>query len=293
MNTIQTTGVFYMNFKTGKLEAISTESALKVGQVVSYADMANPRSKFAVTGPCETYGQPCICEDGHISHVSMEDIERPGGWQLVKDAEGAPLVLSADKLVDFVRDAKAEGIRLAAERDQAKSDKAKKDAEERTRIIAKYPYLTQYDYSGKASRYAVGAKNMRKELERAFPGVTFSCRSKSYSGGCSIHASWTDGPTEAQASPIVDKYQECDFDGMDDSTSYRHSVWPEVFGGAKYTFASRHESPALTVKAALALGYELTEADFDQHGNLDETRAHLSYEICQMIYREARKTSGK
>lgn len=293
MNTIQTMGIFHMNFKTGKLEAISTESALQVGQVVSYSDMANPRSNFAVTGPFETYGQPCICEDGHISHVSMEDIEMPGGWQLVKDAEGAPLVLSADKLVDFVRAAKAEGIRLAAERAQAKSDKAEADRAELNRIVKEYPYLTQYDYSGKASSYAVGAKNMRKELERAFPGVKFSCRSKSYSGGCSIHASWTDGPTEAQASPIVDKYQECDFDGMDDSTSYRHSVWPEVFGGAKYTSASRHESPALTVKAALALGYELTEADFDQNGNLNECRAPLSYEICQMIYREARKTSGK
>jgi len=60
------------------------------------------------------------------------------------------------------------------ERQEAEAAKAQSRAEERTRIIAKYPYLTQYDYSGKASSYAVGAKNMRKELERAFPGVKFS-----------------------------------------------------------------------------------------------------------------------
>ena len=39
------------------------------------------------------------------------------------------------------------------------------------------------------------AKIIRQELAKAFPGIKFSVKSKSYSGGSSIDVGWTDGPT--------------------------------------------------------------------------------------------------
>jgi len=38
------------------------------------------------------------------------------------------------------------------------------------------------------------AKLVRAALKAAFPGITFSVRSKSYSMGASISVRWTDGP---------------------------------------------------------------------------------------------------
>ena len=64
------------------------------------------------------------------------------------------------------------------------------------------------------------AKMIRETLKVAFPKTKFSVRSKSYSGGCSIHAGWTDGPTEDQVSTILNRFEGRGFDGMTDSSFY-------------------------------------------------------------------------
>ena len=68
------------------------------------------------------------------------------------------------------------------------------------------------------------AKLIRKSLKKAFPGVKFSVRSTSYSGGGSIDTTWVDGPTETQVKEIIFAYDGKGFDGMID-LSYYYDSW--------------------------------------------------------------------
>jgi hypothetical protein len=86
------------------------------------------------------------------------------------------------------------------------------------------------------------AKNIRTELQRAFPGIKFSVKSRRFSGGDAIDVSWTDGPTTGQVDPIINRYSAGTFDGMTDSYSYERCAWTEAFGDAKYVHSSRHDS---------------------------------------------------
>lgn len=184
---------------------------------------------------------------------------------------------------------------MVAHADTVKIEKAeaeKKSAEGKAvysvGLPSKYPFLIPVNGSGK-SAHVLGAKNLKTELERVFKGVKFSTRSKTYSGGDSIDFSWTDGPTQEEARKISDKYQEGNFNGMDDSYAYNHSAWPEVFGGAKYVFGTRHESAALVTKSAQNLGFELFPDQFDRWDNIVD--GVLLDEQRQMIYRDARAIS--
>lgn len=127
------------------------------------------------------------------------------------------------------------------------------------------------------------AKLVRAALKRAFPGVKFGVRSKSYSGGASIDVNWTDGPTAAEVKAVTSAYEGAGFDGMIDlkyhyeswllpdgtavvHRSYGHSfdnatVTPEkphpdarlVSFGADYIFEHRSISPALATRAVAEL----------------------------------------
>lgn len=80
---------------------------------------------------------------------------------------------------------------------------------------------------------------------------------------------WIDGPTSAAVDAIADQFQECDFDGMDDSTHYRNAVFPELFGGAKYVNASRCVSEPLRAALDAEMGIALT---FDKWGRAEGFR---------------------
>jgi len=60
------------------------------------------------------------------------------------------------------------------------------------------------------------AKLVRKALRAEFPGVKFSVRSRTYSGGASIDVKWTDGPTVAEVQPVIKFFQAGGFDGSID-----------------------------------------------------------------------------
>ena len=64
------------------------------------------------------------------------------------------------------------------------------------------------------------AKLLRAELKQTFPGVKFSVRSSTYSGGASIDVGWTDGPSDAEVSRIAQCYGGARFDGMIDMATY-------------------------------------------------------------------------
>ena len=95
------------------------------------------------------------------------------------------------------------------------------------------------------------AKLIRDVLKESFPGVKFSVKTKTYSGGASIDIYWTDGPSDALVSPICDLFSGAYFDGMIDYKGYRtHMLDGErVHFGADYTFTHRDYSPPLIQKA--------------------------------------------
>jgi hypothetical protein len=86
------------------------------------------------------------------------------------------------------------------------------------------------------------AKMIREALKELFPTVKFSVTSKNYSGGNSVTAYWTDGPTADMVNRAIDRFQSGDFDGMTDMYTYRHD---REHSTAKYVFGSRTISKAL------------------------------------------------
>lgn len=70
------------------------------------------------------------------------------------------------------------------------------------------------------------AKLIRRQLKAQFPGVKFSVRSHTYSGGASIDVGWTDGPKESRVESVVGVFAGGRFDGMIDLaysvTSFLH-----------------------------------------------------------------------
>lgn len=118
---------------------------------------------------------------------------------------------------------------------------------------------------------------VRPALKAAFPGVKFSVRSETYSGGASISISWTDGPTEQAVQDITDQFRSVDFDGMTDSATYRaplliafkgEELPRQVRSGAHYINGSRDLSAeykaALRAEAEKIVGEPLNDhADYD------------------------------
>lgn len=96
------------------------------------------------------------------------------------------------------------------------------------------------------------AKLVRQALKAEFPGVKFSVRSSTYSGGASIDVRWADGPTHAQVRATTQLYAGATFDGMQDLKSYHRSLLAgpdgevrEVHFGADFIFESRDISDEL------------------------------------------------
>jgi hypothetical protein len=87
------------------------------------------------------------------------------------------------------------------------------------------------------SIHARAASEIRKELKKQFPGIKFTVRSESYSGGSSIRVRWEDGPTIDSIDKIINKYQYGSFDGMTDM--YNHDNVNNDISQVKYVFANR------------------------------------------------------
>jgi hypothetical protein len=96
------------------------------------------------------------------------------------------------------------------------------------------------------------AKLVRQALKAAFPSVTFSVRTKTYSGGASIDCVWIDGPTGTQVEGVTYRYEGAHFDGMID---LKENVYHEVDGrrvsyGADYIHTRRRFSVAFAQRIA-------------------------------------------
>lgn len=139
---------------------------------------------------------------------------------IVADVQAAMLRLRATRPVidkrttDEERDRRARVIREAKEKEEAKA--------------AYLATMKTHEYG-----LADTAKAAKQVLTAIFPATKFSVKSESYSMGCSIDAHWTDGPTSNQVNAILDIFQCCGFDGMEDMKTYNAA--PE-WGGHRFVF---------------------------------------------------------
>lgn len=159
------------------------------------------------------------------------------------------------KTVDEVLDLLEKSEQTKEYKKRAEIEKEEHEKEVLASLPAKYPYLTPVKDSGKSSR-VIGAKNIRVELKREFPGVKFGVTSDSFSGGNSINVDWTDGPTSKQVDAVINKYQQGSFDGMTDCYNYENNLFADVFGGAKYVHGQRRSTPEAYNKTAQDMGYK-------------------------------------
>jgi hypothetical protein len=93
------------------------------------------------------------------------------------------------------------------------------------------------------------AKLVRAALKESFPGVKFSVKSSTYSGGASINVSYTDGPSASQVKGVVQVFEGSYFDGMTDykGNNYNSLDGQPVSFGADFIFVNRQfTAPILT-----------------------------------------------
>src|SRR5215831_17349144 len=93
------------------------------------------------------------------------------------------------------------------------------------------------------------AKLIRGALKKAFPGVKFSVKSKTYSGGASITVGWTDGPSDKAVDSVVQVYSGAGFDGMIDLKYYK-SAWLMPDGTVTFAKTSGTAGSMGTVESA-------------------------------------------
>jgi hypothetical protein len=149
--------------------------------------------------------------------------------------------------------------------------------ESKADLIAQYPYLESSGHSVK-SPWALAAANIRRELRRAFPGVKFSIKSKTYAGGDSVHIHWQDGPPSDKVGEIANKYQYGYFDGMEDLYHYSgDSSWTDTFGSAKYVLCYRSLSEAVQRKAAVEWNYDYDNLTIDERRHLNSIIRDKAY----------------
>ena len=260
--------------------ANSIKNNLPVGAVLRWGgNMGFPAEDFAVISK----GQHNDYTDGVYYYVIGLDKHRKNrveGYGIKSKADPSvwygqhffltERVLTADEVLDLI----------AAEKHTTAAVQAKQaqDAEaRRAHVVAlrkAHPELIQLDDKNR-NALVTAAKNIRRELAAAFPGVKFSVTTERYSGGDHAAIHWTDGPSAPAVDKIVDKYQGSDFDGMQDLSIDRSNAWIEVFGEAKYVQTSRtisdryrYEAAALAL-SCFSLKYPEGAREVSESGDID------------------------
>lgn len=234
-------------FERAKAQAVSLSQMIKQGikpaDLVGFGindsgDAANPGGEGAIVSFELTQFSERVTlqlEDGR-EWVTQAHSFNPGSgcrfainWKM----HGRPYLAQLAAAV-----ASRKAARTAKEETQAQAF-----ASETDRLAAEYPYLNQVTRGGGKE----AAKNVRIMLKRSFPGVKFGVTSD-YS---KISIKWTDGPTNAQVSEVVARFDIGRSDAQTDYFYTEGTAWSGLFGGVQYLWTSRTESPEL-VAAVLA-----------------------------------------
>lgn len=192
---------------------------------------------------------------GEVSKPVQEAMQALGdalSWQITADnhdkivaacsafIQQIPLERKDSRTTPEIRAEREAKFKEATEKRQLE-DTAKKTAINVivTQLKAQYPWAIQ---SG-MSDHARAAANLKTLLAKTYPGVKFSVKSSSYSGGDSIRVKYDLGPVAKEVEAIAKKFQEGTFNGMDDSYHYDHrpesEAWHSVMGSTRYVFVDR------------------------------------------------------
>lgn len=140
-------------------------------------------------------------------------------------------------------------------------------------------YDSRQAYKAAQPNRKTGAANcaaaIRTELKSAFIGVKFSVTSDTYSGGNSVHISWTDGPTVKEVEAITSKYQYGHFNGMEDL--YEYSNNREDIPQAKYIQESRTMSDTAKSDILAKNEYLASRDGYEQERSIYPIFAETSY----------------
>lgn len=120
------------------------------------------------------------------------------------------------------------------------------------------------------------AEAIRTELKQVWPGIKFSVRSETFSGGDAVRIGWADGPTVKEVDVIAEKYKDGHFDGMTDMYEYKKG---RTGPGAKYITTCREMSEQTRISLRMDAEPLHAKDNFDCH------------DVSQYIYRIFVKTS--
>lgn len=175
-----------------------------------------------------------VWDDNTESHRTPEAIIHSVQWRIYEEI-ASPAEIAAAKARAALHLAQAETAKQQA-------------SEHRRRLRAALPDAHPDLETGTDSHSGtLAARNIRRQLKSAFPGIKFSVRKRHHG---SITISWTDGPTGKQVGAITAPFITGHFDGMEDIYKNDDSnVWPDVFGGARHIDTDRSHSDDLLTRA--------------------------------------------
>ena len=121
--------------------------------------------------------------------------------------------------------------------DEAAKAKAKKDAEDRARLLKEYSYLDRIE----SENYRItAAKNLRKILKKRFPETKFKVHQTYDSSSYEIE--WTDGAALSEVTKIEALFTNTYFNGMIDAYEDIENHFAELFGSIGYMTFRRNVS---------------------------------------------------
>lgn len=205
-----------------------------------------------------------IGENGEEYEINANDLCEIGIGSIRERFDHAP-DLTDERLAEL-----KEIGRIKRENEKREEEERKRERERaRHEYTRKYAYLPNRKREGKYLSTADVAANMRAELKKTFPGVKFSVRSKTFSGGDSISVSWYDGPTRKKVQEVTAKYEHSHADITGDYWDYEPNPFNDVFGGAKFV----HETREISEETASIIYADATgnsKEDWDRRGSIYE-----------------------
>jgi hypothetical protein len=211
----------------------------KAGYIAEIRGEQQPETIRRLGGGAMVMGGNCdlliAFETGGAPHVVPECIVRGVQWRI-----GG--MLTADERAEI----DADGVTEQARREAERAAKLAADTAERLAAPARFPHLeTAAQHKARTGKdvhsHKLAISNVRRDLAKNFPGVKFSVTMRDYD--C-IDVSWCDGPRAEAVQAVVARYEDHVTDETGDCRDYSPTVFTGLFGGVKYTFATRRASEA-------------------------------------------------
>lgn len=230
--------VYGLRFEAKGLDHITGEFATHKERMAALEMMAQ-----ALNTPPDG-GQPIVTDTIQINanDASVKNEDTPPVAECTPDTPPMESRAEFERIKPFNMDPRTKSQRTSA-------DELRKQAHDQALIdlAAQYPQLKRAETTYSGGKLA--AQNIRILLKEAFKGQKFSVTSD-YS---EVRVNWTDGPTDAEVTEIIGRF---DIGASDTQSDYFYTVetaFSELFGGVEYLWTKRETSDELVRQAIDAL----------------------------------------